>query len=266
MAKNNLIWAIIILLVMGSFFYLDYKKEGKPNIINYLNGTIIYSSHINTPLNIPDGWNFYTFSLSTPIQVTSDKLYYLYFNQSNSSYSSEDSSVPECQIAYSYIIDSTTYTECEAYTNSGHSLGHPTLGYLKSTFFPKSTGQLKSFTLRILKWDSNTGFINFIITNPQSCDNVCNLNQRKCNLAGYTICDDYNNDGCYEWGNTINCQGGANGCLNGYCKTCNTKFDLNCDNCVSTTELIVMINNWIGSQETTSNLILGINAWSISNC
>ena len=220
-------------------FTHSIKKEGTPTFTTQLEGNIIKKVGLISPFSIPVGeWSPYTINTYddlAPTQVTANKIYYIYFNQTGGlytgSYSAKDSSVQECQISYSYIIDSTTYSECTGFGSGGHMLGATSLGYLKSNFVPKASGILKSFTFTFHKWNEEQQVINFIITDPVSCSNACTSSQKVCDLDGYRVCGDYNGDGCSEWGNVVSCPGS---CSNGNCATnCNTPADSNCDGCVS---------------------------------
>lgn len=55
-----------------------------------------------------------------------------------------------------------------------------------------------------------------------TCTDDCNSGETKCSGNGFKVCDDFNGDGCVEWGNKTPCASDEN-CKDGNCQ----KFPLN---------------------------------------
>ncbi|MBM4386237.1 MAG: hypothetical protein FJ088_00770, partial [Deltaproteobacteria bacterium] len=72
-----------------------------------------------------------------------------------------------------------------------------------------------------LEWGDAQDCGNLVCTNgfcKSTCEDECTVvESQKCEGNGYKICNDYNSDGCLEWGTVKNC-GQNQTCSNGFCK------------------------------------------------
>jgi len=78
------------------------------------------------------------------------------------------------------------------------------------------------YEFRVYAFNSNgnSAYSNLASARTQAsiCNSLCNNGERRCFGGGYQICQDINNNGCYEWGNTIMCTQ-SQICFNGYCSS-----------------------------------------------
>ncbi len=75
-----------------------------------------------------------------------------------------------------------------------------------------------------LEWGNSTDCSDQFCVNGRcesSCTDECSSSQaRRCDGDGYQTCDDFDGDGCLEWGTTVSCNSGES-CSNGFCaQTC----------------------------------------------
>src|SRR3989344_4663110 len=63
----------------------------------------------------------------------------------------------------------------------------------------------------------------------KTCTNLCTPGERRCDLNGYQLCQDINNDGCYEFSSTVSCNSDET-CSNGHCYKINTNIEKCSDN------------------------------------
>ncbi|MFC1697684.1 dockerin type I repeat-containing protein [Nanoarchaeota archaeon] len=64
------------------------------------------------------------------------------------------------------------------------------------------------------------------------CSNECNEGERVCNGDGYKVCENVDQDLCFEWSNTVDCFSDET-CQNGYCEEAYTGCEYNNPSCSS---------------------------------
>jgi hypothetical protein len=97
------------------------------------------------------------------------------------------------------------------------------------------------------------------------CTNDCSASGgTQCTSSGaYKTCGNYDTDTCLEWSTTnTNCNVGYQ-CLSSTnnCVQCKTEADADCNNAITTAELITYGSKWLNGQITTAKLIEAGNAW-----
>ena len=133
----------------------------------------------------------------------------------------------KCNPGFSCNVDGTCFTqcisECDIGDNRCYGNGYQTCEITQQNnvvdLKSNQVSQIACYKWSATSFCSQNEFCSDGNCVPRkNCNSECNLNDRRCKDGGYQICQDNNNDGCYEWGENKICTQSQT-CSNGFCSS-----------------------------------------------